>query len=185
MVLTFRGGFWKSRGKVPVVDDVLSSHEQKMYPTSSLSEKCIDFEFRTDGINYVNLKQKYLVLQLKLIKGYGYATYKTKDFKKEHKEEARTGDETEEETLNSRVTHVNNIFHSFFPLLRCTSTIGKFKLQMVSMCTSLTIPTTSMEPFFNTGVLCFARCTTMKSFFKKLRKRLFLNLFYKENENAQ
>ena len=35
-------------GKVPVVDDVLSSHEQEMYPTSSLDEKCLEFVFQTD-----------------------------------------------------------------------------------------------------------------------------------------
>ena len=37
-------------GKVPVVDDVLSSHEQEIYPTTSLDEHCIEFEFQTDRI---------------------------------------------------------------------------------------------------------------------------------------
>ena len=32
-------------GKVPIVDDVLSSHEQEIYPTTSLDENCIEFEF--------------------------------------------------------------------------------------------------------------------------------------------
>ena len=36
------------RGKVPVVDDVLSSHEQEIYPTTSLDENCIELEFQTD-----------------------------------------------------------------------------------------------------------------------------------------
>ena len=35
-------------GKVPVVDDVLSSHEQEIYPTTSLDENCIGFEFQMD-----------------------------------------------------------------------------------------------------------------------------------------
>ena len=35
-------------GKLPVVDDVLSSHEQEIYPTTSLDENCIQFEFQTD-----------------------------------------------------------------------------------------------------------------------------------------
>ena len=35
-------------GKVPVVDDVLSSHEQEVYPTTSFDENCIEFEFQTD-----------------------------------------------------------------------------------------------------------------------------------------
>ena len=33
--------------KVLVIDDVLSSHEQKLYPNTSLDENCIEFEFRT------------------------------------------------------------------------------------------------------------------------------------------
>ena len=35
-------------GKVPVVDDVLSSHEQQIYPTTSLDENSIEFEFQAD-----------------------------------------------------------------------------------------------------------------------------------------
>ena len=33
--------------KVPVVDDVLSSHGQEIYPTTSLDENSIEFEFQT------------------------------------------------------------------------------------------------------------------------------------------
>ena len=35
-------------GKRPIVDNVLSSHEQEIYPTTSLDENCIEFEFQTD-----------------------------------------------------------------------------------------------------------------------------------------
>ena len=35
-------------GKVPFVDDALSSHEQEIYPTTSLDGNCIEFEFQTD-----------------------------------------------------------------------------------------------------------------------------------------
>ena len=31
--------------KVPVMDDVLSSHEQEIFPTTSLDENSIEFEF--------------------------------------------------------------------------------------------------------------------------------------------
>ena len=34
--------------KVPVVDNVLSSHEQEMYPTISLDANSIEFEIQTD-----------------------------------------------------------------------------------------------------------------------------------------
>ena len=69
-------------GKVPVVDDVLSSHEQEVYPTTSLNENCIEFEFQTDRKYYVDLRQTYLALKLKLVKGHGYETYNTKEVKK-------------------------------------------------------------------------------------------------------
>ena len=35
-------------GKAPVVDDVLSSHGQEVYPTTALDENCIEFEFQRD-----------------------------------------------------------------------------------------------------------------------------------------
>ena len=102
-------------GKVLVVDDVLSSHEQEIYPTSSLDENSIEFEFQTDRNYYVDLRQTYLALKLKLVKSRGYQTYKTKEIKKEHKEEANAEEEeTAEEERVPLVTHVNNILHSIF-----------------------------------------------------------------------
>ena len=103
-------------GNVPVVDDVLSSHEQEIYPTTSLDENCIEFEFQTDRNFYNDLIQTYLGLKLKLVTGRGYETYNTKEVKKEHKEEAKA---EEEETADDAapfplVTPVNNILHSIF-----------------------------------------------------------------------
>ena len=69
-------------GKVPLVDDVLSSIEQEIYPTTSLDENCIEFEFQTDWSYYVDLGQTYLALKLKLVRGLGYGTYDTKNVKK-------------------------------------------------------------------------------------------------------
>ena len=66
-------------GKVPIVDNVLSLHEQKIYPTTSLDENCIEFEFQTDRKYYVDLRQTYLPLKLKLVRGRGYETYNTKE----------------------------------------------------------------------------------------------------------
>ena len=51
-------------GKVPVADDVLSSHEQEIYPNTSLDENCIEFQFQTDRNYYVHLRQTYLALEL-------------------------------------------------------------------------------------------------------------------------
>ena len=108
------GNLW---GKVPIVDDVLSSHEQEIYPTTSLDENCTEFEFQTDGNYYVDLRQSFLALKLKFVKGRGYDTYESKEKKKEHKDESvvfnETGDD-EEEVEVARVTYVNNIMHSIF-----------------------------------------------------------------------
>ena len=103
-------------GKVSVVDDVLSSHEQEIYPTTSPDENCIKFEFQTDRISYVDLRQTYLALKLKLVRGRGFATYNTKGVKKEHKEEAKSEEEelAEEDAPVPLVTQVNNILHSIF-----------------------------------------------------------------------
>ena len=103
-------------GKVPVVDVVLSSHEQKIYPTTSLDENCIEFEVQTDWNYYVDLRQTYLALKLKLVRGPDYETYKTKEVKMEHKEEAKAEEEetVEEEAPFPLVTHINIILHSIF-----------------------------------------------------------------------
>ena len=105
-------------GKVPIVDDVLSSHEQEIYHTTSLDENCIEFEFQTDWNYYVHLRQSFSALKLKFVKGRGYDTYESKE-KKEHKDESvvftETGtDDSDEEEEVARVTYVNNIMHSIF-----------------------------------------------------------------------
>ena len=63
--------------KVPVVGDVLSSHEQEIYPTTSLDVNSFEFESQTDRNIYVDLRQTYLDLQRILVKVRGFDTYKT------------------------------------------------------------------------------------------------------------
>ena len=62
------------------------------------------------------MRQKYLALKLKLVKGRDYETSNTKEVKKEHKEEAKVEDEetAEEDDPVPLVTHVNNMLHSIF-----------------------------------------------------------------------
>ena len=99
-------------GKVPIVDDVLSSHEQEIYPATSLDESCIEFEFQTDRDYYVDLRQSFLALKFKFVKGRGYNTYESREKKKVFTETG-TDDEEEQEKV-ARVTYVNNIMHSIF-----------------------------------------------------------------------
>ena len=105
-------------GKVPIVDNVLSSLEQEIHPTTSLDENCIEFEFQTDRNYYVDLRQSLLALKLKFVKGRGYDTYESKEKKKEHKDESvvftETGNDSDQEEEVARVTYVNNIMHSIF-----------------------------------------------------------------------
>ena len=81
-------------GKVPIVDVILFSHEQEIYPTISLDENCIRCEFQTDRNYYVDLRQSFLQLKLKFVKGRGYDTYESKEKKKEHKDESVVFTET-------------------------------------------------------------------------------------------
>ena len=104
-------------GKVPIVDNVLCSHEQEIYPTTSLDENCIEFEFQTDRNYYVNLRQSFLALKLKFVKGRGYNTYNSKEKEKEQNDVSvvftEIGTDDGEEEV-ARVTFVNNIMRSIF-----------------------------------------------------------------------
>ena len=66
---TFVAGCRSHGGEVPVVDDVLSSDEQEIYPTTSLDANSIEFEFQTDRNVYVHLRQLYFALKMDQLKG--------------------------------------------------------------------------------------------------------------------
>ena len=87
-----------------------------LLPHSMKLQNCIEFEFQTDRNYYVDLRQTYLALKLKPVRGRGYETYNTKELRKEHKEKAKLEEEetAEEEAPVSLVTDLNNILHSFF-----------------------------------------------------------------------
>ena len=70
----------------------------------------------------MDLRQTYLALKIKLVKGRGFDSYKTTEKKKEHKEDAvfaETGDDDvefiEEDEGVPQITHVNIILLSIFP----------------------------------------------------------------------
>ena len=104
-------------GKVQVVDDVLSSHRQDIYPTTSLDKNCIELEFQTDWNYNVDLRQSFLTWKLKFVKGLGYDTYNSKEKKKENNDESvvftETGTDDGKEEV-APVIYVNNIMHSKF-----------------------------------------------------------------------
>ena len=140
----------------------MSSHQQEIYPKISLDENCIELELQTDWNYYVGLRQTYLALKLKIVRGRGYETYNTKEVKKEHKEEAKAEEEemAEEDAPVPLVTHVNNILHSIFSNAHKSNIYNNFKGAISE----------------NKGVL-HCEGTTMKDFLMKLWKRLCLKLF--------
>ena len=168
-------------GNVQVNEDVLSSHEQDFYPTTSLDENCIVFGFQTDRNYYVDLRQTYLALKLKLVRGCDYGTYFTKEVKKvvPRKGRSRRGrDGGRGGSSSSRYSCRQHFALIFFQMLKYTSTISKFTTPMYSLRTYLTFPTTSREPSLNAREFCTARGTNMKNFLMNLWKRLCLNLFF-------
>ena len=74
--------FGKLVCKIPIVNGVLSSHELEIYITTSIDENCIEFEFQRDQNYYVDLRETYFALKLKLVKGGGHGAYKNKEVKK-------------------------------------------------------------------------------------------------------
>ena len=153
-------------GKVPIVDNVLSSHEQEIYPTTSLDENCIEFDFQTDRNYYVDLRQSFLALKLKFVKGRGYDTYENKEKKKEDKDESvvftETGtDDSDEEEEVARVTYVNNIMHSIFSIVEVYINNQQIYISNGSMHTSLTFQTTLRQPSLKTSEFCIVKAMTM------------------------
>ena len=79
--------------KVPVFNVFVSSQDREFYPTTSLDEKCIEFDVQTDRNYNVDLQQTYLTAKLKFVKGRGYKRNNRNEIKKEHNEEAKAYEE--------------------------------------------------------------------------------------------
>ena len=93
----------------------------------------------------------FLASKMKFFKGRCYETFNCKEEKKEKREESKECGvdeelEVEEDVPVRLFTHVINIFHQFFSVLRCRTTIRKFTTLMACMCSTLTFPTTSKKP---------------------------------------
>ena len=159
-------------GKVPIVDDVLSSHEQENNPTTSLDENCIEFEFQTDRNYYVDLRQSFLALKLKFVKGRGYDTYESKEKKKEHKDESvvftETGDDSDQEEEVARVTYVNNIMHSIFSNVEVYINNQQIYISNGLYAHKSYFQTTLRQPSLNTREFCIVKAMTMNKILRIL-----------------
>ena len=175
----------KHGGKVPVVDYVLSSHEQEIYPTTSLDENSMDFEFQTDRNYYVDLRRMYLAGKLKFFRGRGYETYKTKEVKKDNKEQAEADEEMVAVVENKNqdpfhlVIHVNNILHSISSFVQVHR-----NYQQIDNSNGFYGHKSYFSNKFKGAISehkevlhCAAKGTIMKKFWMNLWKHLCLNYF--------
>ena len=57
----------KLRKKVAAFDNIWSSHEEEVYPNTSLDENCIELDFQTDQNYYLDLRKIYFALKPKFV----------------------------------------------------------------------------------------------------------------------
>ena len=55
--------------KVPVLETIISSYKQKVFPSTSQNESSFEFEVKTDRNLYLDMRDKHLSLKLQLFKG--------------------------------------------------------------------------------------------------------------------
>ena len=133
----------------------------------------------SNGLNYyVDLRQTYLALKIKFVKGCGYETYKTEKLKKEHKEGLKADHgpaEEEQEAPVSLVTQAHNILHSMFSNVEVYINNQQIYNSNELYAHKSYISDIFRGPHLNTRVFCFAGGTTVKKFLMKLWKLFRLN----------
>ena len=56
-------------GKVPILEPILWSNEQQIFPTNSLNESTTEFQLETDRIIFTDLRSTRLFIRGRVIKG--------------------------------------------------------------------------------------------------------------------
>ena len=95
--------------KVPVLETIISSYIQEVFPSTSLDESSIEFEFETDRNLYLDMRDTHFSLKLQLFKGRLFEA-----FKKEKAEHKAKSEEDSDEEPQTYLTYVNNLLHSLF-----------------------------------------------------------------------
>ena len=95
--------------KIPVLESIESSHVQEVYPSNSLEESSIEFEFETNGSIYFDMRDIHLQLRVGLQKRRLFDDFMKKD---EHGK-ADMGMSFTDDDLHY-LTHVNSLLHSLF-----------------------------------------------------------------------
>ena len=73
--------------KVPVLETIISSYTKEIFPSTSLDESSIEFEFETDRNIYLDMRDTHLSLKLQLFEGRLFEAFKKE--KAEHKKNQR------------------------------------------------------------------------------------------------
>ena len=92
--------FWK---------EIISSYIQEVFPSTSLDESSIEFEFETDRNLYLEIRDTHLSLKLQLFKEKLFEAFKNE--KAENKAKSEQDSDEEPQTC---LTYVNNLQHSLF-----------------------------------------------------------------------
>ena len=97
--------------KIPVLESIESSHIQEVYPSTSLDESSIDFEFETDRSIYLDMRDIHLQIKVGLQKGRLFEDF----MKKEEHGKPDMGMTFNDDDLQY-LTHVNILLLSFLQL---------------------------------------------------------------------
>ena len=95
--------------KVPVLETIISSYIQEVFPSTSLDESSIEFEFETDHNLYLDMRITHLSLKLHLFKERLFEA-----FKKEKAEHKAKSEEDSDEEPQTYLTYVSILLHSLF-----------------------------------------------------------------------
>ena len=119
--VTFSGNLG---AKAPLVEKVLLSHEQEIYPTTSFDENCVAFDFQKDRYYYVDVRYFHSALKKKLGNGCGWESYEIQEIEKEHEEKSKEGaeaGETQEGEDGSvrLINQINNVLNWRFSNVEC------------------------------------------------------------------
>ena len=95
--------------KIPVLETIISSYIQEVFPSTSLDESSFEFEFETNRNLYLEMQDTHLSLKLQLSKSRLFGAFKKE--KAEHKAKLEEDSKEEPQTY---LTYVNNLLHCLF-----------------------------------------------------------------------
>ena len=72
----FRNSSLETFDKVPVLETIMSSYTQGVFPSTSLDESSIEFEIETDRNIYLDMRDTHLGFKLHLFKGRLFDAFK-------------------------------------------------------------------------------------------------------------